>query len=193
MMRALIIVDVQNDFVEGGSLPVAGGADVAHRIGAYVAGARADYGLVVATQDWHVDPGGHFSDHPDFVESWPPHCRAGTPGASLHSGLDLGADGNIDPLIDVMLRKGERGPAYSGFEAVSHDGTAMTDLLRGAEITDVDVVGIATDYCVRATVLDAVALGFMTRLLSSFAVGVAPESTARAIEEMVAAGVEIVH
>src|SRR4051794_28573722 len=109
MRRALIIVDVQNDFTEGGSLPVAGGADVAHRIGAYVTNARGEYGMVVTTQDWPVAPGGPFPDQPDFVESWPPHCRAGTPGASLHSGLDLGADGNIGPLIDVELRKGEHG------------------------------------------------------------------------------------
>src|SRR2546423_169704 len=142
--RARVVGAVQNDFCEGGSLAVTGGAAVAGRVHRLVDEGRADYGAVVATQDWHVDPGGHFPASPDFVNSWPRHCVAGTPGAQLHPALDAVA-------LNAIVRKGEHQAAYSGFEGRTGEGTSLADLLRGAEIDAIDVVGIATDYCVPAT------------------------------------------
>ena len=173
-MRALIIVDVQNDFCEGGSLAVTGGADVARRIGPRSAG----YDVVVATQDFHVDPGEHFTE-------WPPHCVAGTTGADFHPALDTGP-------IQARFRKGADRAAYSGFEGAADDGTNLATYLRDRDVTEVDVVGIATDHCVRATALDAVAEGFGTRVLLDLCAGVAPDTTAAALDELRDAGVELV-
>ena len=181
-MRALIIVDVQNDFCEGGSLAVAGGAAVARAIGSHVTG--AGYGHVVATKDFHVDPGSHFSEHPDYAESWPPHCVADTPGAEFHPDLDTSP-------VEAVFRKGAHAAAYSGFEGLADDGTPLGDWLRGRGVDEVDVVGIATAYCVHATAADAARAGFATRVLLDLTAGVAPESTARALENLRAAGVEL--
>lgn len=190
MKRALIVVDVQNDFCEGGSLPVAGGAEAAFKIGELLhhwSGKdlnAPDYAVVVATRDHHVDPGGHFSDNPDFVASWPVHCMAGTDGEAFHP--------NLDPQpFNAIFLKGEHSGAYSGFEGHTTDGTGLADWLRQHEITDVDVCGIATDYCVRHTTLDAVRLGFNVRLLTDLCVGVAPETSERAVDELRDAGVRI--
>jgi nicotinamidase/pyrazinamidase len=182
-MRALIIVDVQNDFCEGGSLAVAGGAAVAAAIGPHARSAGYDH--VVATRDHHVDPGEHFSDDPDFVDSWPPHCVSGTPGASFHPHLDVGP-------IEAVFDKGADAPAYSGFEGYHHSGMTLQDWLAERLVDEIDVVGIATDHCVRATALDAVAAGFPTRVLLELCVGVAPATTERALEELRAAGVTLV-
>ncbi|MEP9381431.1 nicotinamidase [Nocardioides sp. KR10-350] len=188
MTRALIVVDVQNDFCEGGSLPVAGGARVAHEIGVLLQHwthkdpGAVDYDHVVATKDHHIDPGGHWAKEPDFVESWPVHCRVGTDGEAFHP--------NLDPEpFDEIFRKGEHHAAYSGFEGVAQDGTGLTDWLRAHGVTEVDVCGLATDHCVRATALDAAKEGFTTRVLTALSAGVAPETTERAITEMRAAGV----
>jgi nicotinamidase/pyrazinamidase len=181
-MRALIIVDVQNDFCEGGSLAVAGGAAVARAIGPAISDS---YDQVVATKDFHIDPGAHFSDHPDYAESWPVHCVAETAGADFHPGLDTSS-------VAAVFRKGEHAAAYSGFEGACADGTMLADWLRSAGIDSVDVVGIATDYCVRATALDAVRGGFATRVLLGLTAGVAAESTTAAVSEMREAGVEVV-
>ena len=188
--RALIVVDVQNDFCEGGSLPVAGGARVAHDIGVLLhAWSRQTpdapaYDLVVATKDHHVDPGDHFARDPDFVESWPVHCRVGTDGEAFHP--------NLDPEpFDAIFRKGEYAAAYSGFEGRDEHGTGLADWLRSHEVSEVEVCGIATDHCVRATALDAVRAGFRTTLLSDLCVGVAPETTRAALTEMGSAGVTI--
>ena len=181
MSRALVIVDVQNDFCEGGSLAVAGGADVAATIGRLAAG----YDHVVATRDHHVDPGPHFAAQPDYVDSWPPHCVVGTAGVDLHPNLDR------DP-IEAVFDKGEYAAAYSGFEGVAADGASLADWLRRADVDTVDVVGIATDHCVRATALDAAAAGFTTTVLLDHTAGVARESTERALAEMEAAGVRLV-
>lgn len=181
-MRALLIVDVQNDFCEGGSLAVDGGSAVAGAITGYLAGAT-DYDHVVATKDHHIDPGRHFSDHPDFVSSWPPHCVAGTPGADFHPDLDITA-------IDAVFRKGEYAAAYSGFEGSSH-GVELAAWLRARDVDAVDIAGIATDYCVRATALDAAAAGFTTRVLVDLIAGVAPETSAAALKELRAHGVEL--
>ena len=190
MARALIVVDVQNDFCEGGSLAVDGGAEVAFRIGellhhwAHKDPKAPDYQVVVATRDHHVDPGDHFSDEPDFDRSWPAHCVVGTDGEAFHP--------NLDPQpFDAVFLKGEHGAAYSGFEGRTTDGSTLTDWLRRHDVTDVDVCGLATDYCVRATALDAVRDGFATRLLESLCAGVAPASTASALSEMRHAGVRV--
>jgi nicotinamidase/pyrazinamidase len=161
MMRALIVVDVQNDFCEGGPLAVAGGAAVAAAISRHLRTAAYDH--VVATRDHHTDPGAHFSDDPDFVDSWPPHCRTGTPGASFHPELDVAP-------IEVVFSKGEYTAAYSGFE-----GT--------------EPVGVVRE--VRATALDAVRAGFPTTVLLDLCAGVAPATTERALEQLRAAGVTL--
>ena len=190
MKRALLVVDVQNDFCEGGSLPVMGGAAVAHEISQLLhrwtqkdPGAP-EYDVAVATQDHHVDPGAHFSDTPDFVDSWPPHCRAGSDGFAFHPNLDP------QPFNAVFL-KGEHAAAYSGFEGRTSDGVLLADWLRSHEVTDVDICGIATDYCVRATVLDALTNGFTVTVLSELCAGVAPGTAADAIHEVRAAGASV--
>jgi nicotinamidase/pyrazinamidase len=183
-MRALVIVDVQNDFCEGGSLAVAGGGAVARAISARLARPGHGYQHVVATRDYHVDPGPHFSATPDFADTWPPHCLAGTPGADFHPDLDTGP-------IEEVFRKGAHAAAYSGFEGRSDDGLALADWLGGRGVTEVDVAGIATDYCVRATAADAAAAGFATRLLLDLTAGVNPGTTAAAVSELRGLGVEI--
>lgn len=180
-MRALIVVDVQNDFCEGGSLAVAGGAAVAAAISARLHSPDGRWDHVVATRDHHVDPGAHFSDTPDLVDSWPPHCRRGTPGASFHPELDVAP-------IEAVFDKGAWSAAYSGFEGTEPGGATLRDWLSVRGVTEVDVVGIATDHCVRATVLDAAAVGFATTVLLDLCAGVAPESTERAVAELRRAG-----
>lgn len=188
MTRALIVVDVQNDFCEGGSLPVVGGARVASDIGEMLHHwTRQDplapaYDHVVATKDHHIDPGHHWSSEPDYVDTWPVHCEVGTDGEAFHP--------NLDPQpFDAIFLKGEHAAAYSGFEARTTSGDALADWLRRRGVEQVDVCGIATDYCVRATALDARTNGFETRLLTRLCTGVAPESTEAALAEMRAAGV----
>ena len=190
MARALIVVDVQNDFCEGGSLPVYGGAAVAHRISELLHHwTRQDpkapaYDVVVATKDHHIDPGDHWSSEPDFVDSWPVHCEVGTEGAAFHP--------NLDPQpFDAIFVKGEHAAAYSGFEGRDQDGTPLADWLRAHEVERVDVCGLATDHCVRLTALDSQERGFETRVISALCAGVAPETTERALAEMKAAGVTI--
>jgi nicotinamidase/pyrazinamidase len=190
MKRALIVVDVQNDFCEGGSLAVRGGADVAHSIGVMLHHwslqdpKAPPYDVAVATRDHHIDPGDHFSDDPDFVRSWPAHCVVGTDGEAFHP--------NLDPQpFDAVFLKGEHQAAYSGFEGKAPDGSDLATWLRGHDVTHVDVCGIATDYCVRATALDAVRNGFDTTVLTSMCAGVAPATSAEAVDEMRAAGVHI--
>ena len=182
MSRALVIVDVQNDFCEGGSLAVTGGAAVAAGISLVLdkAGDRWDH--VVATKDWHIDPGAHFSAHPDFVESWPAHCVVGTGGADFHPEL------NTD-RIEAVFHKGEHAAAYSGFEGHTDAGETLADWLRSRGVTEVEVVGIATDHCVRATALDARAAGFDTTVLLELTAGVAQATTDAALREFRTASV----
>lgn len=183
MTRALIVVDVQNDFCEGGSLAVAGGTAVAEAITAHIRSTAGEYAHLVATRDHHIDPGRHFSQHPDFVDSWPAHCVVGTEGVELHPALDR------DPL-EAVFDKGEHAAAYSGFEGTSH-GDLLADWLRDRGVDEVDVVGIATDHCVRATALDAVGHGFRTRVLLPLTAGVAEASTEAALEQLRTAGVQL--
>jgi nicotinamidase/pyrazinamidase len=182
-MRALIIVDVQNDFCEGGSLAVTGGAEVARGITRLLA-SHPDYAHVVATKDYHIDPGDHFSDNPDYTASWPPHCVVGTSGEDFHPDFDPAG-------VDAVFKKGHYSAAYSGFEGTDEDGTPLADWLRQRGVDEVDVVGIATDYCVQATAADAAKAGFSTRVLRDLTAGVAPESTAKAVENLRTAGVEV--
>ncbi|OLR89469.1 isochorismatase family protein [Actinokineospora bangkokensis] len=180
--RALIVVDVQNDFCEGGSLAVAGGAAVAAAISRHAASTPYDH--VVATRDYHVDPGAHFSDTPDYVDSWPVHCVAGTPGSSFHPELDVSA-------VEAVFSKGAYAAAYSGFEGEGPGGASLTDWLRAAGVSEVDVVGIATDHCVRATALDAAAAGFGVTVLLGLTAGVAPATVEKALAQLTGAGVTL--
>ncbi|GAA3752593.1 nicotinamidase/pyrazinamidase [Spinactinospora alkalitolerans] len=183
-MLALIVVDVQNDFCEGGSLAVSGGTDVASAVSAFIDARHGDYVHVVATRDYHVDPGAHFSDSPDFVDSWPPHCVVGTSGADFHPRFET-------DRVDAVFSKGAHTAAYSGFEGATEDGATLSAWLREHGVTSVDVVGIATDHCVRATALDAVRAGFDTRVLLNLTAGVAQESVHTALEELRGAGVAL--
>jgi nicotinamidase/pyrazinamidase len=189
MHRALIVVDVQNDFCEGGSLAVSGGADVAAAITDLIGeSAGSAYRHVVATRDHHVDPGDHFSATPDFVASWPPHCVAGTEGVGFHPNF---APAVASGAVDAVFDKGAYAAAYSGFEGRDENGASMAGWLHDRGVTEVDVVGIATDHCVRATALDAAREGFAARVLLDLTAGVAPATTERALAELRDAGVEL--
>ena len=176
MPRALIIVDVQNDFCEGGSLPVTGGAAVAAGVSLALEKGGDRWDHVVATKDWHIDPGAHFSEHPDYLDTWPPHCVVGSAGADFHP--ELATD-----RIEAVFHKGEHRAAYSGFEGHTEQGETMAAWLRERGVTEVELVGIATDHCVRATALDAKAAGFATTVLLDLTAGVAEGTTAAALEE----------
>lgn len=205
MSRALIIVDVQNDFCEGGSLAVEGGAAVAGAISDYIDAHHNQFDHIVATQDWHIDPGSHFSETPDFKDSWPPHCVAGTRGAELHPDLDT-------EYIQAYFQKGQYAAAYSGFEgllapedavptgerqpgdasrfAPDEDAIGLDDWLQSHDVEDVVVVGIATDYCVKATSLDAVQAGYSVTVIRSLTAGIA-EDLEEAVAEMELGGVDV--
>jgi nicotinamidase/pyrazinamidase len=184
MSRALIIVDVQNDFCEGGSLAVTGGASVATGVSAILSDTDTPWDHVVATKDYHVDPGSHFSRSPDFVDTWPPHTVVGTPGSEFHPALDT-------DRIEAVFTKGEHAAAYSGFEGHAN-GQGLADWLREHQVDTVDVVGIATDHCVRATALDAAREGFTTTVLLGLTAGVARETTTKALAQLTEAGVTLV-
>jgi nicotinamidase/pyrazinamidase len=189
MARALLIVDVQNDFTEGGALAVTGGARVAEGITAYLGEHAASYDVVLASRDWHdgdSDNGGHFADGlPDYVDTWPRHCVAGTAGADYHPALDTSA-------VDVHVRKGQGVPAYSLFEGTTDDGTTAGVALADRGVTEVDVVGLATDHCVRASALDAIEHGLHVRILTDLIAGVAADSSAAALAEIARQGGELV-
>jgi nicotinamidase/pyrazinamidase len=188
MSRALLIVDIQNDFTEGGALAVSGGDAVASAVSAFLAAHAADYEVIVASRDWHDatgDNGGHFAAEPDYVDTWPPHCIAGTTGAEY------------DPLLatDAVthhVRKGQGKAAYSMFEGVTDSGETVGAVLAQAGVLSADVVGIATDHCVRASALDALAHGVRVRILIDLVAGVAPEPSAAALAELAHAGAELV-
>ncbi|WP_250035626.1 isochorismatase family protein [Paractinoplanes maris] len=183
MTRALIIVDVQNDFCEGGSLAVTGGAAVAAGVSLVLSKAGQRWDHVVATKDWHIDPGNHFSDHPDYRDTWPAHCVVGSGGADFHP--ELATD-----RIEAVFHKGEHQAAYSGFEGHTEAGETLAGWLRERGVTEVELVGIATDHCVRATALDAKAEGFDTTVLLELTAGVAAGTTAAAIEQFKSASIE---
>ncbi|MGI3779366.1 MAG: isochorismatase family protein [Janthinobacterium lividum] len=178
---ALVVVDVQRDFCEGGSLAVTGGLAVAAAVKELL-GSEHGYAAVVATRDHHIDPGAHFSTHPDYVDSWPVHCVVGTEGSELSDPLDASD-------FDAVFDKGEHAAAYSGFEGHAADGTGLAAWLRAHDIDRVEVCGIATDHCVRATALDAAREGFSPTVLSGLTAAVAPERLADTYEAWRAGGV----
>ncbi|MGI9622055.1 MAG: isochorismatase family protein [Acidimicrobiales bacterium] len=184
MSTALLIVDVQPTFCEGGGLGVEGGNAVAEAVAAHVE--AADYDHIITTQDWHIDPGDHFSAEPDFVDSWPQHGVAGSDEAELHPALD-----RVKDAVDAGVKKGQYSAAYSGFEGINDEGTTLDDMLQSRGVTDVDVVGIAFDYCVLATALDASGNGYSVRVLEDLTVGVAPESSEAARVTLIEAGVQL--
>lgn len=177
-MIALIIVDVQNDFVEGGALAVAGGKSLIPGINALAKHFQEVGGLVVTTQDWHPTNTAHFS-------KWPVHCMAFSRGAAF-------ADGLVVPPTFVQLKKGQSATddGYSAFEAVDAMTIALHEILKQNDVDNVYVCGIATDYCVRATVMDAVKYGYKTTLVENLCAGVAADTTDKAIAEMYGAGVQ---
>ncbi|HEY2593650.1 MAG TPA: isochorismatase family protein [Chloroflexota bacterium] len=184
-MRALLIVDVQNDFCEGGSLAVAGGAAVARAITEFLASpAAAGYDHIAASQDYHIDPGSHFSAEPDFVTTWPRHCVAGTAGAKFHPDFDASR-------VEEVFRKGQHAAAYSAFEGLCESGETLLAWLSSRGVKDLDVVGIATDYCVRASAADAAAAGFATTVPLGLTAGVDPTTTAEALNSLRATGVTL--
>lgn len=188
-MRALFIIDVQNDFTEGGALGVDGGAAVAENVTEYLRANPGRYDVVVASRDWHDgdnDNGGHFAtdEAPDFVDTWPVHCVSGTPGAEYHPALDVS-------LVDVHVKKGQGVPAYSIFEGTTDDGEELIELLDAKGVDEVDVVGIATDYCVLASARDALDAGREVTVLTDLVAGVAPESSAAALAELAGTSAEL--
>lgn len=194
-MRALVVVDVQEDFVRG-SLAVAQGPAVAEGIAEFLKSSDVasgdSYGHVALTKDWHIDPGDHFSETPDYVDSWPRHCEAGTTGAEVIRSVRDAALGKLFLPVLSVFRKGEYEAAYSGFEAHrTFDTMDLASWLRSEGITDIDVVGIATDHCVKATVLDGISEGFKVRVLTDLVAAVSEETGAAALEEMHAAGAEL--
>lgn len=190
MTRALLVVDVQNDFTEGGSLGIDGGGEVARKISALLAREGDGYDLIASSRDWHdadSDNGGHFAtiDPPNFTTTWPVHCVAGTTGAEYHPDYVTGS-------VDVHVYKGQGKPSYSAFQGVTEEGIALAEVLQRNEVTELDVVGLATDYCVKASALDAIALGLKVRILTDLAAGVAADSSQKALQELVAAGAKLV-
>lgn len=189
MAKALLVVDVQNDFCEGGSLAVAGGAAIASKISDYLK--ASNYDLVVGSRDWHDSDNnnsGHFADSgsdPDFTNSWPRHCVAGSQGADYHPNLS-------SELIQAHIFKGQGSHGYSAFEGVTDSSESLAQVLNSKGINELDVVGIATDHCVLASALDANKLGLKVRVISSLTAGVSPESTEKAIDLLVDSGVEVV-
>ncbi|PPF36848.1 nicotinamidase [Rathayibacter sp. AY1A2] len=187
MTTALLIVDVQNDFTEGGALAVTGGAAVAQGITAHLAAHADRYSAVLASRDWHEgdsDNGGHFAVEPDFVDSWPVHCVAGTDGARFHPALDTAR-------IDVQILKGQGRPSYSAFEGTTEAGEELGAVLAERGVTALDVVGLATDHCVRASALDARRAGLEVRVLEDLIAGVSEEASAAALRELTEAGVRV--
>lgn len=192
---ALVVVDAQNDFSEGGALAVEGAVAAYQATYLHVAGTANKYSVLVTTRDNHIDPGAHFADEPDYVDTWPRHCVAGTPGAEIHPGMQRALDffEQLNPAaVRIDVTKGEHTAAYSGFEGATEAGVSLADALRASDIEEIDVVGVATDHCVRATVLDGLKEGFAVRVLTNQVAAVDAERGKAALEEMAAAGATLV-
>jgi nicotinamidase/pyrazinamidase len=189
MPRALLVIDVQNDFCEGGALAVAGGAAVAGKISKFLESTR--YDLVVASRDWHDadnNNSGHFAEpgaEPNYKTNWPVHCVAETNGAQYHPNLNTEA-------IGEHIFKGQGQNGYSIYEGITKSGQTFDDLLNAHQIDEVDVVGIATDHCVLASALDSKSHGLKVRVISSLTAGVSEVTTEAAIDRMIDSGIEVV-
>lgn len=209
MAEALIIVDVQNDFCEGGALAVTGGAKVAADLSEYLEDHHGDYATIVATQDWHIDPGAHFSETPDFVKSWPVHCAAGTDGAELHEDLDTdyiearflkglyddgysGFEGRVGDPERVGILEGEKGIKVEPEDVIASDAPDLNSWLQEHEVDSVTIVGIATDHCVRATALDAAENDYAVRVITELTAGVSEEKIAETYQELRDADVALI-
>lgn len=208
MAQALIIVDLQNDFCEGGALAVEGGAQVAADLSEYLEENHAEYSAVVATQDWHIDPGPHFAETPDFVRSWPVHCVAGTDGAELHADLDTdhiearflkglyddgysGFEGRLGDPERVGILEGEKGIKVEPEDVIPSEAPDLDTWLQQEGIDSVTIVGIATDHCVRATALDAAENDYAVTVISDLTVGVSEEKIAETYAEFEEAGITV--
>jgi nicotinamidase/pyrazinamidase len=191
MTNALLIIDVQNDFCEGGALAVAGGASVAAEITKYLVESLGTYDYVIASRDWHSGTGtngGHFAvggEAPDYVTTWPVHCVAETFGSEYHPALDV-------TRIDLHIEKGQGKPAYSIFEGATPEGEEFPSLLSRLGVATVDVAGLATDYCVLASAIDSRTHGLNVRVLSKLVAGVNVETSTEALTKLANAGCEIV-
>ncbi|MDO5721431.1 MAG: isochorismatase family protein [Actinomycetaceae bacterium] len=186
-MKAILIVDVQRDFTEGGALACEGGANVAGAITDYLRTNASDYHLVAASRDWHnpgEDNGGHFASEPDFIDTWPVHCVAGSEGAQYHPNLD-------QSLIEVEVHKGMGEPAYSAFEGRSEGGQNLEQVLKERGVDQLDIVGIAADYCVKASAADALKAGFRVRILSDLTAAVNAAGAKAAFADLEKEGVRI--
>lgn len=209
MGQALIIVDVQNDFCEGGTLAVDGGAQLAADISEFLEEGHAEYDAVVATQDWHIDPGAHFSEKPDFVRTWPVHCVAGMPGAELHEDLDTdyiearflkglyddgysGFEGRLGDPERVGILEGEKGIKVEPEDVTSSESPDLDTWLQQRDIDSVTIVGIATDHCVRATALDAVENDYAVRVVTDLTLGVDQAKIEETLKEFREADIELV-
>jgi nicotinamidase/pyrazinamidase len=188
MRNALLVIDIQNDFVEGGALPITGGRNVAAQVSRHVRHFKTEYAFVVATRDYHEDPADHFAEHPDLVNTWPQHCVIGTPGAALCTPIF-----NLvrEKLIQAVVDKGRHAAAYSGFEGLDSRGHPLYDVLREARVDHIDICGLATDYCVRATALDARKHEFQVRILVNLCAAVNEATGLQALEEMKTAGCQL--
>jgi nicotinamidase/pyrazinamidase len=188
MRNALLAVDIQSDFVQGGSLPVPNGLQVAAQVARHIRHFKTEYQFVVASRDYHEDPRGHFSATPDYVNTWPPHCVIGTPGAAFVPPIQ-----NLvrEKLVQVVVSKGRHEAAYSAFDAVDSRGHYLLDVLREQRIDHIDVCGIATDYCVRASALDARKNAFQVRVLVNLCAAVTEATGLQALEELKAAGCQV--
>ncbi|WP_058234153.1 isochorismatase family protein [Devriesea agamarum] len=201
MPRALLVVDAQNDFTEGGPLGVEGATGVFERIAAHLGAHSGDYAVIIATQDWHIDPGSHWADEPDYVNSWPRHCAAGSDGAELN-GIISAALARVEAIPVLTVVKGEYEAAYSGFEGHVPEhageqqghhlaGQSLDQALRAYDIDELDIVGLATDYCVRATALDAIRHGYTIRLLTDMVTAIDASAGRAVCAEISAAGGQI--
>jgi nicotinamidase/pyrazinamidase len=188
MRNALLVVDLQNDFVQGGSLPVPNGMQVAAQVARHIRHFKTEYQFVVASRDYHEDPDGHFSATPDFLTTWPPHCVIGTPGAAFVPPI---ANLVREKFIQTIVSKGRHAAAYSAFEGLDSRGHPLLDVLKEQRIDHIDICGIATDYCVRASALDARKNEFQVRILVNLCAAVAEATGLQAIEELKAAGCQV--
>lgn len=179
--RALILVDIQPTFCEGGALGIEGGNRVARDAAEYVRINRDNYRVVISTQDWHIDPGSHFSQDPNFVDTWPPHGVAGTDEAELHPA--------IAELPDIRVKKGQYSAAYSGFEGTTEEGEPLGAILDNFDITAVDIIGLAQSHCVKDTALDAMAKVRQVRVFTDLTVPVSAELGEQAALIMEGAGI----